>query len=242
MQTDSKAGWSAVGNRFAATRWSLFAAANTSPGGDAARALEELCGRYRYPVYAYLRGLGQEPGTSELLTVAFFETLKANGCAGEPKQQQGRFRDFLLRRLNDFLQASDANARPEWRSQAQDPALEARYQAEVVAGENAEQCFQRGYALQVLRGALERLRIEAERAGRLPMFDRLQPLLTSEPAAGALAAIAAELGMQPVAALLALKRLRQRFRELAEAELSETVSNAGDLQHEREALARVLLK
>ena len=40
--------------------------------------------------------------------------------------------------------------------------------------------------------------------------------------------------------VVALKRLRQRYRELAESELAETVANATDLDAEREALARAL--
>jgi hypothetical protein len=43
-----------------------------------------------------------------------------------------------------------------------------------------------------------------------------------------------------VTLILALKRLRQRLRELAALELSDTVSSADDLAGEQEALLSIL--
>lgn len=39
---------------------------------------------------------------------------------------------------------------------------------------------------------------------------------------------------------MAIKRLRQRFRELVEAELAETVTSPAELEAERAALLRAL--
>jgi RNA polymerase sigma-70 factor (ECF subfamily) len=118
--------------------------------------------------------------------------------------------------------------------------LEARYQRDAMPGRSPEQAYQRNYALEVLAAAHARLRQEAMQAGRSAMFEAMEPLLGVEPVPGQMDAIARQLGLRPLAAVMALKRLRQRFRELAEYELSETVSNAADLQAEREALAQAL--
>jgi hypothetical protein len=52
--------------------------------------------------------------------------------------------------------------------------------------------------------------------------------------------IARELGTRALALVLALKRLRQRFQELAAEELADTVGSEDDLAAEQDALLRVL--
>ena len=57
---------------FPATRWSLVAAA----GADAAKSqasLAELCARYWYPVYAFVRQRGHDVHAAEDFTQSFFQ-------------------------------------------------------------------------------------------------------------------------------------------------------------------------
>ena len=46
--------------------------------------------------------------------------------------------------------------------------------------------------------------------------------------------------MQVLSVTIAVKRLRQRYRELADAELAETVASSHDLEVERAALHAAL--
>ena len=62
----------------------------------------------------------------------------------------------------------------------------------------------------------------------------------SEPVAGQYEDISKQLNTPPLVLAIAVKRLRQRFRELAEDELMETVASPADLATEREALASLL--
>ena len=50
---------------FAATRWSLVAAARRGDGGE---PLADLCLRYWYPVYAYVRRCGHAPAQAQAIT------------------------------------------------------------------------------------------------------------------------------------------------------------------------------
>jgi RNA polymerase sigma-70 factor (ECF subfamily) len=120
--------------------------------------------------------------------------------------------------------------------------LEDRYRAEVGAGLTPEQNYHRSYALELLGTALARLQREAEQAGRRDMFEALREWLSRDPPAGVFDDVARRLRIRPLAAVVALKRLRQRFRELAEAELCETVASADDLAAERDALALALAR
>jgi len=231
--------------RFAATRWSLVAAASAPDAGAARRALVELCLRYWYPVYAYVRGCGHGADIAHDITRSFFEHLLGGRVTIAEARARGRFREYLLDRLHRFLgsdwrQGGETAPLPDLVAPMSSAELEARHQRDLAVGLTPEQAYQRSYALEILASTLGRLRREAQDAGHLEMFEALQPWLSSEPAPGEIDAVSRRLNIRPLGAVVALRRLRQRFRELAESELSESVTSAADLQAERESLARAL--
>lgn len=246
MTSQSKPSGERAPPRFAATRWSLVASIGACDTDAARRALIELCLRYWFPVYAYARGCGHGPEVARDLTRGFFEHLLVRQLDPGEVRARGRFRDYLLESLNRYLGADwrasrEAAPVPEFEQPLPWEELEARYLRDSTDGLSPEQTYQRGYALEVLGSALLRLRREADQAGRGAMFATLEPLLNVEPLPGQMDALAQQLGLRPLALVLALKRLRQRYRELAEAELSETVTNDDDLATERDALMRALI-
>lgn len=227
---------------FPATRWSLVAAA----GADAARSqasLAELCARYWYPVYAYVRRCGHEAPRADSITRAFFNRLVAGADGGRTGSPPGRFRDYVLAQLNAFL-ASAWSELPVADGTLAPPVpvalLEQRLQLESGARATPEQGFRASFAIEVLSRALQRLRNEAAQAGRQAMLDVLEPFLTHDPAPGQYQELAARLEMQVSSVSIAVKRLRQRYRELADAELAETVASSHDLDAERAALHAAL--
>ena len=72
------------------------------------------------------------------------------------------------------------------------------------------------------------------------MFEALEPFLGNDPQAGVYEAIARQLTIRPLALVVALKRLRQRFRELVGEELADTVTSPDDLAAEQQALHAIL--
>lgn len=74
------------------------------------------------------------------------------------------------------------------------------------------------------------------------MFEELERFLSSAPRPGEYESIAQRLAVRPLLVSMAVKRLRQRFRELVDQELSETLSSAGDMAAERQALMQALGK
>jgi RNA polymerase sigma-70 factor (ECF subfamily) len=226
---------------FATTRWSLVAAA----GGAASASLAELCVRYWYPVFAYARRCGHPPETAQAITQAFFHQLVGERLKQVGERPPARFREWLLAELARFVAhdwKGEPVARPSTDLLPPLPAavLEQRHRAEGAAPASAELGFRRSFALEVLGRALNRLRREAAQAGREAMFERLEPYLTVEPGPGDYAALAEALATRPLSLVMALKRLRQRFRELADAELAETVADADEFLAERAALLAAL--
>lgn len=226
---------------FSRTRWSLVRSLGAP--GEARRALAELALRYWYPVYAYVRRCGHAPEIAQDITRAFFQKL-ATEAGGLDIAPHGRFRDWLLLRLNVFLAG-------DWRELTGDevPAaspsldeLEQRNRDDHRAGESPEQAFQRGYALEVLARGFKALQAEARETGHLDMYEALEPYLAHDPLPGQYEELGRKLGIRPLALVLALKRLRQRFRELVHEELVEVVASPDDMAAEQQTLFAVLAK
>lgn len=226
---------------FTRTRWSMVRQAQGTSAPAARNALAELALRYWYPVYAYVRRCGHSQEIAQDITQAFLQQV-ADDLRSNKAQPPGKFRDWLLAKLNGFLAG-------EWREFAEGgqvpdapplPELESRNRGEHEQDETPELAYRRSFALEVLTRGLKHLRDEAGQAGHLDMCEALEPFLTRDPLPGQYDETARKLGVRPLALVLALKRLRQRFRELVRAELADTVASADELMAEQEALLAAL--
>ena len=238
---------------FSTTRWSVVMQLAAASSSDAQGALTELTQRYWYPVYAYVRRCGHVPAMAQDITSSFLHHLLQHFRAGNMHEggrhdgsrlaAQGHFRRYLLERLNTFLAG-------DWRETvaAEDATelglppsdLEQRYLRDNASANSPEQAYQRSFALEVLGRAFKRLRKEARQTGHLAMYEALEPFLGNDPQAGVYEALARQLNSRPLALVVALKRLRQRFRELVGEELADTVTSADDLAAEQQALHAIL--
>ncbi|MFA5683522.1 MAG: hypothetical protein WCZ65_03100 [Lysobacteraceae bacterium] len=223
---------------FPETRWSLVLGAS-DPRGRA--ALGELCLRYWFPVYAYVRRCGHDPASAQDLTAAFFQHLSTRDLR-QRAEQAPRFRDYLRGALVAFLAHSSRAARQSAALPAGVPDLETLEQRLHADGtvRSAEATFETSFAGEIIGLALARLHAEAAQAGRLDLFDLLQPHLASDPQAGEYEPLAERAGLRPMTLAMALKRLRSRFRELVDEELAQTVGDPAALAAERAALLAVL--
>ena len=204
-------------------------------------ALGELARRYWYPVYVYLRRCGHTPAAASDLVRRFLRQLLGDAAQERDPQSHTHYRSYLLARLREFLASKQE---PDISAGSDDPDmpadLEERYQRDHIDAPSPEQSYQRAFALQVLHRTLRRLRNEARQTGHVPMYERLEPFLARDPVPGEYEAAATALQSRPLTIVVALKRLRQRFRELAAEELADTVATSDDLAAEQDALLAVL--
>jgi RNA polymerase sigma factor (sigma-70 family) len=229
---------------FNATRWSIVIAARGSvDGARRRRALEELALAYWPPLYAYLRRAGHAPDRAEDLTQEFFARLLATHALKSVDSAKGKFRSFLLAALKHFL----AN---EWDKQnalkrgggvrtfsLSAGAAESRCSLDPADPRTPEQLFNHRWALTVLAAVI--VRLKAEYADKLPLFEALQATLTGEVQEG-YAAIAARLKTTEGAVQVAAHRLRKRYRELLREEIAQTVSDPALIDEEMGDLLRAL--
>ena len=90
-------------SEFTTTNWSVIFASEAADVERAGAALERLCGRYWYPIYAFIRRRGTGPHEAEDLTQAFFAHLLEKETLKKADRRKGKFRSFLLSSLTNFL-------------------------------------------------------------------------------------------------------------------------------------------
>jgi hypothetical protein len=72
--------------------------------------LAELCQKYWKPVYCYLRGVGLGNDQAKDLTQGFFtEKVLGQDFAAKADREKGRFRNFLLRAVRNYVYLSSTS-------------------------------------------------------------------------------------------------------------------------------------
>ncbi|HEX4265039.1 MAG TPA: sigma-70 family RNA polymerase sigma factor [Verrucomicrobiae bacterium] len=224
---------------FTPTHWSVvLAAAGCADSTHARDALERLCRNYWLPIYAFVRRQGHSPHDAQDLTQEFFARLLEKNYLARADREKGRFRSFLLASVKHFLANEWDKAQAQKRGGGRilisiDAELaENSFGMEPVDLLTADKIFERRWALALLEQVLRRLREEYTRDGKEKQFEQLKATLTEASRSLPYAEIATRLATSEGAVKVAVHRLRQRYRELLRAEISDTVANAGEIDDE----------
>ena len=222
---------------FVTTHWSqvLLAADHHLP--NSAQALEKLCRTYWPPLYCYLRREGRSSHEAEDLTQAFFARLLERNSLATAASERGRFRNFLLTALKNFV----VN---EWRSQhaqkrgghLQILSLDAQtgeghYVADPGDHLKPELLFDKQWALAVIERVMDRLQGEYATAGKADLFEDLKSFLAAKKATPH-ADLAVKHGITPSAIGVMIHRLRQRYAQLLREEIAATVNAPSEIDDE----------
>jgi RNA polymerase sigma-70 factor (ECF subfamily) len=246
MSDSSRHAQSSQPQWFLTTHWSVVLAAG---GGDSTRAhaaLEKLCRNYWYPLYAFVRRLGHTAHDAEDLVQSFFAVCLEKNYLGTADRAKGRFRSFLLLALKRFLANEWDKQRALKRGGAQTPisldslTAEQRYALEPAEQLSADKLFDRRWALTLLDQVVTRLRNEQAMAGKLEQFEQLKGCITAAGRGTSCAELASRLGTSEGAVKVSVHRLRQRYRELLEEEIANTVATRDEVEEERRHLLTAL--
>ena len=216
----------------------MLAAGQQGPSGHAREALAALCEAYWYPLYAFLRGRGHSPGDAEDLTQAFFALLLEKQVIRQADPAKGRFRSFLLKALQNFV-ANRRTSNAAAKRGGGVPALslefdqaEGRLCLEGSTAETPERAFDRRWALTLLDRVMSRLQDDAVQKSKEIQFDTLKPYLTGDEPRLSYSDTASSLGVSEGAVKVAVHRLRRKFREILQDEISQTVSSRAEIEDE----------
>lgn len=218
-------------SRFTTTRWSLvLRARGESP--EARAALDVLCRTYRPAVIAYIRSHGVPADAAEDLTQGFFLKFIDQAWHADADSGRGRFRTYLLTMLRRYLARAEREAHAMKRGGGTFTEAFDETRMAVADDDTPERNFERAWAITVLGHALTRLREEADRVGKRPLFDALRQFLVDRPDEAEYARVARELGLRVNTLAVAVHRLRHRLHELVEEELADTTHSKQDLEAE----------
>jgi RNA polymerase sigma-70 factor (ECF subfamily) len=226
------------GQDFRTTRWSVVTLAGQVQSVEAQAALEQLCRAYWRPLYTFVRRQGYGPVEAQDLTQEFFSTLLERKALQQVRQERGRFRNFLLSSLKNFLANEWDKRRAQKRGgnriifSLEEMEAEERYRVEPTDEATPDKMFERRWAQSIFERVMRRLREEYESTGKTDRFEALKPLLTTEGQPATYAQIGRGLGLTENAVRSALSRLRQRSRELFRSEIAHTVAGPEEIDDE----------
>lgn len=229
---------------FHTTHWSLVLRAGGPEDAAAREALASLCQSYWYPLYAFARRRGAGAEEAEDAVQGFFARLIEKGDLRAVTPSKGRFRAFLLAALQHHL-ANQRDHEAALKRGGGRVVLEAdfgaageRFAREPDGARTPEQEFERAWALEMLRGAVEDLELEYRSSSRGELFEALRGELQGEAAPHA--ELAERLGMSAGAVKVAAHRLRERFGERLRERVAATVASPAEIEAELGALLRAL--
>lgn len=231
---------------FSTTRWGLVVAAAGWGSPDADRALDDLCRRYWYPLYAFVRRRGYSAEDAEDLTQEFFARLLARGYLARAEAAKGRFRSYLLAGMRNLLSDESDRAGRAKRGGGVAPVsidggeAESRYCLEPADHTTPEALFERCWTATLLARVAERLGNEYRSAGKGVLYEQLTEFRLDSNSQRPYAAAAAELGISESAVRSAIHRLRQRHAQLVREEIAATVKDPAEVENEIRYLLAVV--
>jgi RNA polymerase sigma-70 factor (ECF subfamily) len=225
------------------TRWSRIIAAGGEDEGRSRQALADLCRDYWKPLYFFARRKGKSPEDAQDLTQGFIASLLESQTLSRADRSLGRFRSFLLSSFSNYIvnehRQGTALKRGGGRPMASldDPGVEESYAAQETT--TPEMLYDRSWALALLDRGMQRLRGEYVKADRLPLYEKIQPIVAGTGGLGH-AQIAAELGMTEGAVTVSVHRMRKRYGQLLREEIAETVDSEEEIESELRHLISVV--
>ena len=227
---------------FETTSWTELAQLN---GPNANAALAALCAKYWQPLYAFARKRTNDVHHAQDLTQGFFQHIISKDTLRLADRDRGRFRTFLLAAFRNFTSNEHARATAQRRggkrvelsldfAGAEETFLESH-----IDRATPEQQFERSWTLQLIQNVIGTLRQEFELQGESDRFAILESFLVTDTAESNSTA-ADRLGISPDALRKAVSRLRQRFRILLKAEVSQLVHDSDDIEDEIQQMFRAL--
>jgi RNA polymerase sigma factor (sigma-70 family) len=234
------------GSAFPPTHWTLVRLVQSENAEDAARAMEDLCNSYWYPIYAFLRRSGRDAPDAEDLTQEFFQQLITGNALLSARQEAGKLRSFLLgvlkRLISDHVRHENTQKRGGARTHVSFDAMQAdeRYALEPMDNRDPDWLFTHAWAQELLAGVREKLRAAYQVTGRAGVFEVLLPFLIWDHEPPSHREIALQIGSSEANSRIMIHRLRAKFRELLRNEVAVTVLTPEEIPEELAWLQGVL--
>ncbi|MEO1619107.1 MAG: sigma-70 family RNA polymerase sigma factor, partial [Planctomycetota bacterium] len=212
------------------SNWTEILSAAAKSDSGSLEALDRLCERYWYPLYAFLRRSGHGPEQAEDHVQSFFEELLRRRSWSAADPSRGRFRTFLLTACQNHVRKRHRSDNALKRGGGETTLSisfesgESRFEREPVVDDDPSRVFDRQWAIQMIETALQRLTDEMSDSGRSERFQEFRPFFAPGSDTPTYAEVAQRLQISENNVKVAVHRLRKKFAEYLQDEVAGTVS------------------
>ena len=227
---------------FRPTLWTVVLRAKDPAAPDRREALERLFQTYWKPVYFLIRRT-HDAESAQDIAQGFFTAFLEKDFLKSVEREKGKFRTFLCVALRHYMADEYDRVSAQKRGGGRRPlSLDfARAETEIsrvpAAKDDPERYFQRQWALEVIKRALQALRAEFEASDRLAEFEAISLYLSAGGKdAPSHADLAKRLSLSETDVNNRVHRLRTRYREL----ILEEVRSYSDSEEEAQQEVRDL--
>jgi len=224
---------------FATTRWSIVLHARDEHSPMQREALADLLQDYWFPLYTFVRKSGKSSQEAEDLVQGFCtRLLEKNLIASVDVSKQGRFRNFLLVCLKNFMNDQWKKSTTLKRGGGKKVVsidfedADRRVHLEPSHEMTPEKSFDRAWALQVVHRSLETVQRDWQQAEKGALFEELKPYLLPDDQVPPYAETAAHLDLTISAVRVKVHRLKTEFRQALCAEIAQTLGKHQLLEDE----------
>ncbi len=213
---------------FPVTHWTMVRAARSEDPAEAKQAMDQLCGHYWYPIYAFLRRSGHSAANAEDLTQSFFQRLIERNTIQSMQHEDNKLRSFLLgclkQMLSDQARHDNTQKRGGLRPHVSfdEMGAEERYALEPQDSRDPETLFYRTWAHELIAKMVGKLKASFTKSRRPEVFDMLLPFVTLEEEPPSYRDIATRIGSSEASSRILVCRQREKFRELLTEEIALT--------------------
>ena len=206
-------------------------------------ALAELCQQYWYPLYCFVRSKVSSREDAADIVQSFFLQLLEKESLQFADRERGRFRNFLLASVSNYLKNHRRDAMAIKRGGnlkhlSIDFAIaDQRYRLEPVDHLTPEKIFERSWAMELIQRCLDDLKDQYQAKEKGELFDSLCGSLLGGEAS--YADIANRFSLSTNAVKVAAHRMRQGLADRIRSEVANTVETPEEIEVELQHLMGV---
>ena len=237
-----------IGGKFQrvdSTLWTLILQAKDLASPNRQEALDRLIHIYWKPAYLFVRRKGHSVEDTKDLVQGFFTEFLDKDFFKSVERTKGRFRNFLLACLQNYMADAHDHARAKKRGgAAQHFSLDVEAAEQLLAvskSDPPQELYDRNWAITVLERGLTRLREEFQQGGKIHVFEGIKRFLSAKDMAD-YSQVAEQLHMSPSSLRVTVHRARKRYGELIREEVRGTVDDEAQVEKEIEELYAALLR
>ena len=224
---------------FQSTLWTEVLQAREGNPADRRESLGRLCQAYWSPLTAWLAAKGFSREDAQDAVQGFFAHFLEKGLMDRADPNRGRFRNYLLKSLENWLANERRKAQAEKRGGGRSPVP---LDLEPAGPGIPEDAYNRSWAMTVLRKAQDLLRAEFESKGLGSHYQAICAHLSGTADRPSYEDLASRLGCTVADVGALLHGARRRLRELVRSVLRETVETDPEVDQEVNDLFKFLLR